>query len=197
MDKTLISPPLRSICVYCGSSPSAAQKYIDLAADTGRAIAARGLRLVYGGGGFGLMGAAALAAHHAGGEVLGILPRFLEQREPPPPEIETVPVDNMHERKMMMFDASDAFVVLPGGIGTLEEAVETLSWRRLGLHQKPMVFIDKTFWTPFVHSLDHMIEENFAPAVFRQAYAVVDNPAEAMHAIDSALADVAAGIARA
>jgi uncharacterized protein (TIGR00730 family) len=191
VDKSLISPPLRSVCIYCGSSPAAAEKYITLAREVGEAIAGRGLRLIYGGGGLGLMGSAALAAHRAGGDVLGVLPRFLEGREPPPAEITTRRVDNMHERKMMMFDLSDAFVVLPGGIGTLEEAVETLSWRRLGLHQKPMVFVDTTFWAPFLHSLDHIIEENFAPPVFRESFVAVDTAKEALDAIDRELAHTA------
>ncbi len=191
MDQSLLLPPLKSVCVYCGSSPSAAPQYLDLARSLGRAIAGHGLKLIYGGGGLGLMGAAALAAHDSGGEVLGILPRFLEQREPPPAHIETHRVDTMHERKMMMFELSDAFIVLPGGIGTLEEAVETLSWRRLGLHEKPMVFVDKVFWRPFVASLDHMVAENFAPPVFKESYALADSAEEALHALQTGRAQTA------
>lgn len=186
MDQTLLSQPLKSVCVYCGSSPTAAQKYLDLAASVGRAIAGRGWKLVYGGGGLGLMGASALAAHDAGGEVLGILPRFLETREPPPAQINTRRVDTMHERKMMMFELSDAFIVLPGGIGTLEEVVETLSWRRLDLHSKPTVFVDKTFWGPFIGSLDHLVAENFAPEIFKDSYALVDTADECVRALETA-----------
>jgi uncharacterized protein (TIGR00730 family) len=185
MDTSLLTPPLKSVCVYCGSSPTAAPHYLDLAAQVGRAIAGRGLKLIYGGGGLGLMGAAALAAHDSGGDVLGILPRFLEQREPPPAHIETRRVDTMHERKMMMFELSDAFIVLPGGIGTLEEAVETLSWRRLGLHEKPTVFVGKQFWQPFIAALDHIVAENFAPPVFRDSYALADTPEETLRALDA------------
>ena len=184
MDQTLLPQPIKSVCVYCGSSPTAGPNYLALAASVGCAIAARGWRLVYGGGGLGLMGASALAAHDAGGDVLGILPRFLETREPPPAHIETRRVDTMHERKMMMFELSDAFLVLPGGIGTLEEVVETLSWRRLGLHSKPTVFVDKMFWGPFIGSLDHLVAENFAPPVFKESYALADNAEEALCALE-------------
>lgn len=164
---------------------------MDLANSVGRAIAGHGLKLIYGGGGLGLMGAAAQAAHEAGGDVLGILPRFLEQREPPPAHIETHRVDTMHERKMMMFELSDAFIVLPGGIGTLEEAVETLSWRRLGLHEKPMVFVGRDFWRPFIASLDHIVAENFAPPVFKESYALADTAQETLHALEMAHAQTA------
>lgn len=165
--------PLRSVCVYCGSSESTRPEYHDLATRFGQALAQRGLRLVYGGGSIGLMGRCARAAHAGGAEVLGIMPRFLERREI---VLEQVPhrlVDTMHERKQQMFNESDAFVVLPGGIGTLEEAVETLSWRRLDLHQKPIVFLSEDdFWTPFFHLMQHTIDANLTPADFRDA--VVD-----------------------
>ncbi|MET0294269.1 MAG: TIGR00730 family Rossman fold protein, partial [Phenylobacterium sp.] len=139
--------PVRSVCVYCSSSDAAAPSYHAAAAELGRALAAAGLRLVYGGGGVGLMGACAGAAHAAGGEVLGIIPRFLVGPERPIAGIPTRVVESMHERKMQMFEAADAFVVLPGGIGTLEEAVELLSWRRLDLHAKPIVFFNPDgFW---------------------------------------------------
>ncbi len=164
------SPPrreLRSVCVYCGSSESTKPEYLDLASRFGAALAQRDLRLVYGGGAIGLMGRCARAAHEAGGRVLGVMPRFLERREI---VFEAVPhrmVDTMHERKMIMFQESDAFVVLPGGIGTLEEAVETLSWARLNLHDKPVVFLSEDdFWAPFFALMQHTIDAKLTPADF-------------------------------
>ena len=120
-----------SVCVYCGSSNLVDPRHLADAESFGKDLAANGMRLVYGGGGVGLMGAVARAAHDAGGRVLGIMPEFLRSREILYDEVETIIVPNMHERKMIMFQESDAFVVLPGGIGTLEEIVELLSWRRL------------------------------------------------------------------
>ncbi len=169
-DTTILKPPLRSVCVYCGSSESTKPEYHDLASRFGAALARRGLRLVYGGGSIGLMGRCAKAAHAGGGEVLGIMPRFLERREIVLDEVPHHMVDTMHERKMLMFQESDAFVVLPGGIGTLEEAVETLSWRRLNLHQKPLVFLDEDgFWDPFFVLLKHTVDANLTPADFGAA----------------------------
>ncbi len=138
-----------SVCVYCASSNAAAPEFIAAAEAFGAILAGEGLRLVYGGGGVGLMGAAARAAHDAGGKVLGVIPHFLTSHERPLKTVETVIVNSMHERKMMMFEAADAFAILPGGIGTLEEVIELLSWRRLGLHAKPIVFLNlKGFWDP-------------------------------------------------
>ena len=132
--------PLKSVCVYCASSGGADPEWLAAAVRLGAALAAADLRLVYGGGGVGLMGACASAAQAAGGRVLGVMPRFLISREHAAPTVDTVLVDTMHERKIRMFDEADAFAVLPGAIGTLEEAVELISWRRLGLHAKPIVF---------------------------------------------------------
>lgn len=151
---------LKSVCVYCGSSNAADAAMLADAATLGEAIAGAGLRLVYGGGGVGLMGACAQAAHDAGGKVLGIIPDFLRGRERPLQDVETVVVDNMHQRKMMMFDHADGFIVLPGGIGTLEEVIELLSWRRLALHEKPILFYSPGgYWDPLFQLFDHMIEE--------------------------------------
>ena len=161
---------LASVCVYCGSSDAADPQYLDLASRFGAALARRGIRLVYGGGRLGLMGRVPKAAHENGGQVLGVMPHFLARREI---TYEAVPhrmVDTMHERKRIMFDESDAFVVLPGGIGTLEEAVETLSWRRLDLHAKPVVFLaEDGFWDPFFHLIEHTITARLTPASFSQA----------------------------
>jgi uncharacterized protein (TIGR00730 family) len=166
-DSSALQPPLRSVCVYCGSSDTTRPEYLDLATRFGSALASRGLRLVYGGGSVGLMGRCAEAAFSAGGDVLGVMPRFLERREIVLSKAPHRMVDTMHERKHIMFEESDGFVVLPGGVGTLEEAVETLSWRRLELHTKPVVFLSEDdFWAPFFHLIQHTIDANLTPASF-------------------------------
>lgn len=175
---------IRSICVYCGASNSVDPRYIALAEHLGRELAARGIRLVYGGGGVGLMGACARAAHEAAGDVLGIMPRFLLQKERIYTDVEHRIVEDMHTRKQMMFDESEAFIVLPGGIGTLEEAVEILSWARLGLHAKPMAFLDEDgFWSPFFELIEKIIEGGFIPEDFRTAMVHSRMPGEAIDAL--------------
>ena len=176
---------LKSICVYCGASDSVNEIYIRLAERLGAELAKRGIRLVYGGGGVGLMGACARAAHSAGGEVLGIMPRFLLAKERIFKDVEHRIVDDMHTRKMMMFEEADAFIVLPGGIGTLEEAVEILSWARLNLHAKPMAFLDEDgFWQPFFDLIERIIAGGFIPAEFRSAMVHVTTPEDAVQALD-------------
>lgn len=167
---------LNSVCVYCGSSDAAEPIMLADAARLGEAIAGAGLRLVYGGGGVGLMRACAQAAHDAGGKVLGIIPDFLRGRERPLQDVETVVVDNMHQRKMMMFEEADAFVVLPGGIGTLEEVIELLSWRRLALHEKPILFYSPDgYWDPLFHLFEHMIEQRLLHPDARNDWRTVEH----------------------
>jgi uncharacterized protein (TIGR00730 family) len=166
---------LGSVCVYCGSSKDADPRFLDAAATFGTILAAENLRLVYGGGGIGLMGACAKAAQAAGGAVLGVIPEFLTKIEKPLATVETVIVQSMHERKMMMFEASDAFAILPGGIGTLEEVIELLSWRRLSLHAKPVVFYNPDgFWQTLFALFDHFIAQNLVPPAFADTYRSVD-----------------------
>jgi uncharacterized protein (TIGR00730 family) len=158
---------IQSVCVYCGSSNTTRPEYLDLATRTGAALAARGMRMIYGGGKVGLMGRAAEACHRGGGAVLGIMPRFLERYEITYEDVPHVMVDTMHERKIRMFEESDGFLVLPGGIGTLEEAIEILSWRRLGLHAKPIAFLcEDNFWDPLFKLMDHTIEARLTPPEF-------------------------------
>jgi len=176
---------IKSICVYCGSSNDVKPAYLRLATELGRTLAHKGLRMVYGGGGVGLMGACARAAHSEGGEVLGIMPRFLLKKEMIFEDVEHRIVEDMHTRKQMMFDESDAFITLPGGIGTLEEAVEMLSWARLGLHAKPMAFLDEDdFWGPFFELMDHIIDGKFTPEEFRSNLVHVDTPEMAILALE-------------
>src|ERR1700674_5030074 len=166
---------LDSVCVFCASSGDAPKPLMDAATQFGQILAHAGLRLVYGGGGVGLMGACARAAHAAGGRVLGVMPRFLVNREVVLDGVETVIVTSMHERKIRMFEAADAFVVLPGAIGTLEEAVELLSWRRLGLHAKPIVFYDPGgFWRSLFELFEQFIADRLVPPEFRTCWTVVD-----------------------
>ncbi|MBO6687157.1 MAG: TIGR00730 family Rossman fold protein [Hyphomonas sp.] len=175
---------LKSVCVYCGSSNDVKPDYLRLAQDLGRTLAQKNIRLVYGGGGVGLMGACARAVHSDGGEVLGIMPRFLLQKERIFEDVPHEIVDDMHTRKQRMFDESDAFIVLPGGIGTLEEAVEMLSWARLGLHAKPMAFLDEDgFWAPFFELMDHIIDGRFTPEEFRAALVHEHTPEAAIQAL--------------
>lgn len=166
---------LNSVCVYCASSSAVAAEFTVAAEAFGAILAREGLRLVYGGGGVGLMGACAKAAHAAGGRVLGVIPHFLTSQERQLKTVETVVVSSMHERKMMMFEEADAFAVLPGGIGTLEEVIELLSWRRLGLHAKPIVFLDlNSFWTPLFELLQHIIDQDLVPEEFGECWRSVD-----------------------
>ncbi|QYC11769.1 TIGR00730 family Rossman fold protein [Brevundimonas nasdae] len=170
-----------SVCLFCGASDAADPAYTQAARDFGKAAAEDGWRLVYGGGGVGLMGAAARSAHAAGGRVVGIMPAFLRSRERLFDDVETVVVTSMHERKQLMYDQSDAFVVAPGGIGTLEEVVELLSWKRLDLHHKPVVFLNLNgFWNGFFELMKHSVAEGMTPASFLQAWTVADTVEDAM-----------------
>jgi uncharacterized protein (TIGR00730 family) len=177
-------PRIGSICVYAGSSDAAEPALLAAAGALGEILAREGVRLVYGGGGIGLMGACARAAHTAGGRVLGVMPEFLRQREILFDEVETIVVRSMHERKMLMFEESDAFVALPGGIGTLEEVVELLSWRRLGLHAKPTIFYNPDgFWDPLFGFFDRTVIQNLTPPAFTSAWRAVDEVAAILPAI--------------
>lgn len=164
----------KSVCLFCGSSDRSDPIYTAAARDFGEQAAQAGWRLVYGGGGVGLMGAAARAAHEAGGRVLGVMPGFLRSRERLYDEVETLVVTSMHERKTIMYDQSDAFVVAPGGVGTLEEVIEVLSWKRLDLHSKPVIFLNLNgFWDSLLTVLEHSISEGMTPESFREAWSVV------------------------
>ena len=166
---------LKSVCVFCGSSDAADPAYLRAAGELGRALAQAKLRLVYGGGGVGLMGATARGAHEAGGEVLGIIPDFLLGKERALETVEHVIVTSMHQRKQMFFEESQGFVILPGGIGTLEEVVELLSWRRLDLHTMPVVFYNPdNFWGPLFALFQHTVDAKLTPASFMGAWTVVD-----------------------
>ncbi len=158
------SPSPASLCVFCGARFGADPATRDTAIRLGGLLAREGITLVYGGGGVGLMGLVANAALSGGAKVVGVIPNFLLQREAGHPALtETIVVETMHERKLQMFERSDAFVVLPGGIGTLEEFFEVLSWRTLGLHSKPIVIVDQGgYWQPLAALLRGVVEGGFA-----------------------------------
>jgi uncharacterized protein (TIGR00730 family) len=170
------SVPLPSaLCVFCGARFGADPAYRDLAGRLGRLLAENGVTLVYGGGGVGLMGVVANAALAVPGRVVGIIPRFLLDREAGHPDLtETVVVETMHERKLQMFERSDGFVILPGGLGTLEEFFEVLSWRTMGLHDKPIIILDHNgYWDPLVALLNRVVEGSFADRRYLDHIAVV------------------------
>lgn len=156
---------IESVCVYCGSSQGRDPRYVDGARRFGTLLAQNGIRLVYGGGGVGLMGEVATAAALAGGRVTGIIPTFLVRAERAfRHEAEVIEVEGMHERKRLMFEHADAFVALPGGIGTLEELVEQLTWAQLGRHHKPILLANFAgFWNPLRSLITHMEEAGFLP----------------------------------
>jgi uncharacterized protein (TIGR00730 family) len=180
-----------SVCLFCGASDAADPNLLTAATQFGAAAAAQGVRLVYGGGGVGLMGAAARAAHKAGGEVLGVMPAFLRRREMLFDDVETLIVPNMHERKRIMFEQSHAFAVFPGGIGTLEEVVELISWRRLELHHKPIVFLNPNgFWDRFFDFIDHTVAERVSPDWLASTWGVVETVQDVLPEIRRRLSDV-------
>jgi uncharacterized protein (TIGR00730 family) len=167
---------LRNICVYCGSSPGTDPHFRDAAATLGRIMAAEGIGLVYGGGGNGLMGVIARTVREAGGHVTGIIPEFLQRRERRYDEAqEVIVVPDMHTRKRMMFEKADAIVALPGGIGTLEELVEQLTWVQLDQHTKPVVIADVLgFWRPLLDLFAHMRNNGFIRPDLEVRYLVAE-----------------------
>ncbi|MBN4095433.1 MULTISPECIES: TIGR00730 family Rossman fold protein [unclassified Methylobacterium] len=172
--------PVRTVCVYCGSGFGRDPAFREAAEILGTAVAQAGMGLVYGGGDVGLMGTVARAALAAGGHVTGIIPDFLQAREHMLADIqETVVVSDMHTRKRLMFERSDAFVTLPGGIGTLEELVEQLTWAQLGRHRKPVVLVSVAeFWAPLLALFEHMRGHGFIREGLDLSYLVAREAAE-------------------
>ena len=180
--------PIQSICVYCGSQPGRDPAYISAGRALGKSIAAHGLRLVYGGGTKGIMGAVAAGVLENGGRVTGIIPEFLVDMEATRQSLtkldELIVTEDMHARKHAMFERSDAFVTLPGGIGTLEEIVEIMTWGQLGRHEKPMVFANiGGFWNPMLDLVDHMREQGFIHRAHLVQPMVIDEVADIVPAI--------------
>jgi uncharacterized protein (TIGR00730 family) len=178
-------PPLRTICVYAGSSPGADPRYAEAAAALGREIGRRGMGVVYGGGMVGLMGVVADAALAAGASVTGVIPRALDAREIAHGRLtELVLVETMHERKALMADRSDAFVALPGGIGTMEELIEAFTWTQLAIHEKPVGLLDVAgYWAPLGAMLDRAVEARFLSAERRATLLSDEDPAALLDAL--------------
>ncbi|BAE51663.1 TIGR00730 family Rossman fold protein [Paramagnetospirillum magneticum] len=178
---------MKRVCVFCGSNSGANPAYAKAAAQLGRLLAERGQVLVYGGGNVGLMGVVADAALAAGGQVIGVIPESMLKWEVGHPDLtELRVVASMHERKAAMADLADAFIALPGGIGTLEELFEIWTWGQLGLHAKPLGFLDVAGYFERLHAfLDHMAAEGFVKARHREMVAVHNDPAILLALLDS------------
>jgi uncharacterized protein (TIGR00730 family) len=183
---------IRTVCVYCGSSPGTDPAFIEAARRFGEILAVDGVGLVYGGGSRGLMGAVATSVLDHGGHVTGIIPEFLENREQTLRRAQEIIVTpDMHVRKQTMFDKADAFVALPGGIGTLEELVEQLTWAQLGRHKKPILILNiRGFWDPLCALLDHMRGMEFIRTELGVALLVADTPDEILPKLRKAAAPV-------
>ena len=183
----MAQPSLSSLCVFCGARFGNDPAARDLATRLGELLAREKITLVYGGGGVGLMGLLANAVLKAGGKAIGIIPTFLLKREAGHPALtETVVVETMHERKLKMFERSDAIVVLPGGIGTLEEFFEVLSWRTLGLHAKPIVIVDAGgYWKPLSDLLHSVVDGGFADRTHLDHVAFVTGVDQVLPAIEA------------
>jgi len=183
---------IRNVCVYCGSSPGNDPDFVAAATRFGEILADNSVGLVYGGGTGGLMGALAGAALAHGGEIVGVIPGFLVERE----RVfrgagELVQTTDMHERKRIMFERSDAFVALPGGLGTLEELVEQLTWAQLGRHRKPILIANvKGFWSSLLGVFDHMDDAGYVHSVERLNFLVADTVEEILPALQRAAAAV-------
>jgi uncharacterized protein (TIGR00730 family) len=171
---------IQSICVYCASGPGNNPAFMDAAKSFGRILAENRIRLVYGGGSVGLMGAVADSVLDHGGDVTGVIPDFLVNREHMLVRVqERIVTHDMHERKRVMFERADAFVALPGGVGTLEELVEQMTWAQLGRHKKPILILNVArFWDPLCALLDHMEELEFIRRGMTVKYLVAERVEE-------------------
>ena len=176
------SSSINSACVFCGASVGNDPAFAEAARDLGALMAAEGVRLIYGGGRIGMMGTVADAVLGGGGEAIGVIPEFLRDREQGHMGLtELRVVDSMHTRKRMMFDLSDAFIVLPGGLGTLEELFEMVTWRQLGRHEKPIVLISTNdYWAPFQDLVDRVVDSDFAHGKVETYFDIVADPAAAL-----------------
>jgi uncharacterized protein (TIGR00730 family) len=178
---------MRNICVYCGSSPGARPSYADAARQLGETLAASGIGLVYGGAHVGLMGLVADAVMNGGGSVIGVIPTALQELEIAHTGLtELRVVGTMHERKAAMADLADGFIILPGGMGTMEEMFEVLTWAQLGLHRKPCGLLDVDgYFGSLLGFLDHMVRERFLRPVHRETLLVETDPARLLAALEA------------
>jgi len=176
------------ICVFCASSPGIRPAYTNGARSLARALVAGNHSLVYGGGNVGLMGVLADAVLAAGGEVVGVIPHTLMEREVGHTGVTRLHVvDSMHERKALMADLSDAFVALPGGVGTLDETIEVITWRQLGLHDKPIVIVDQDgYWQPLELLMRHVVQKGFAAPALHGLYTIVPDISDVLNTLQAA-----------
>lgn len=168
---------INSVCVFCGARDGNDPKYVNEAKRFAKMLAEKKIQLVYGGGDVGLMGTVANAALHAGGQVFGVFPKFLNQYESEHKKLtRMILVEDMHTRKWTMFENSDAIVILPGGFGTLDEAFEVITWKQLNRHKKPIILFNQDgYWDKFVELTEHIIAHKFAGENVRTLYTVVDS----------------------
>jgi uncharacterized protein (TIGR00730 family) len=180
-------PRLSSICVFCGSNAGADRAYLEAAEAVGRRLAQRGVRVVYGGGKVGMMGAVADAVRDEGGDVIGVIPQAIVDLEIGHDGLDDLRVvGSMHERKALMAELSDAFIALPGGIGTLEELFEVYTWAQLGIHAKPLGLLDVAgYFRPLVAFLDHAVQERFLRPETRTLLAVSDDLDDLLAALEA------------
>jgi uncharacterized protein (TIGR00730 family) len=167
----MIETTIKRICVFCGSQAGSREVYGEQARALGRAMAERGIGLVYGGGGIGMMGAVADAVIEARGEVIGVIPYALASKERARRDVDMRVVNTMHERKAMMAELSDAFIAMPGGFGTLEEMMETITWGQLGIHRKPVGLLNvASYYDPLIAMIERAIEEGFILPRYRNLF---------------------------
>ena len=187
-----------SLCVYCGSSDRVDQSHLAAAAELGRSAAERGIEIVFGGGRVGLMGVLADAALDAGGQVTGIIPEHLRAMEVGHNSVSRLEVvGSMHSRKMRMCELSDAFCVLPGGLGTLDETFEIVTWKQLGLHDKPIVVVNhQGFWDPLIELIAHQVAAGYVRSGHARLFTVVDRVDQVFDTLAAAPAPTLAGDSR-
>ncbi len=178
---------INSLCIYCGSRPGKKENFQKLARAVGQMMAAEKIKLVYGGGNVGLMGIVATSVMEHGGAVHGIIPGHLDETEKSHDKISQLTiVDNMHQRKRMMFDRSDAFLILPGSIGTLDETIEVITWRQLKLHDKPIVILNyENYWDPLLNLLNNIVEHEFTTPKTMEHFHIVNSPEEVLPLLES------------
>lgn len=177
---------ISSICVFCGARNQVPQKYLDMATRVGEEIAGRGYRLIYGGGDCGLMGAAANGALKSGGHVTGVFPTILQGKEAEHHGLsENIVVGSMHARKQLMFDKADAFFILPGGFGTMDETFEIITWKQLNVHEKPVIIFNyEGYWNHLIALMEHFFAVGFASDQTRKMYKVAETMGELFEMVE-------------
>jgi uncharacterized protein (TIGR00730 family) len=183
---------INALCVYCGSSPGTDPAYLEAAQSFGKILAENDVRLIYGGGSVGLMGALAQAVVKHGGKATGVIPEFLLRRERPHQDrVEQVVVPDMHARKRIMFERADGFIALPGGLGTLEEVVEQITWAQLGRHKKPILLANiNGYWDRLLALIEHMRATKFVPSAFDVQFLVASRVADILPKLRTAARNI-------